>query len=250
MVVDLKNQNMGIGDKFQKETKYFLGKLLGGTLDWVTKPSIYKEYSNSKKIILPAPQSEKNIFLERVFRKRRSIRNFSQRPISKRQLSYLLWASTGIREKGVEHEFRTVPSAGALYPIETYLIVNRVKDMEKGIYHYSVKSHLLEELDLGDFAEEMTVAALGQEMCFEAAVVFIWTAIFFRSKWKYRQRAYRYVYLDAGHIAQNLALSAISMELSSCQIGAFYDDEVNKLISVDGVKESVIYLSVVGHPYI
>ena len=83
-------------------------------------------------------------------------------------------------------------------------------------------------------------------MCIEAPVVFVWTAIFQRMKWKYDQRAYRYIYLDAGHIAENLALSATSLGLGSCQIGALFDDEVNQIIDVDGTEESVIYMSVVG----
>jgi SagB-type dehydrogenase family enzyme len=82
----------------------------------------------------------------------------------------------------------------------------------------------------------------------EASIVFLWTAVFERSKWKYGQRAYRYVYLDAGHIAQNFALSAVSLGLGSCQIGAFFDDEINQILRVDGIGESVVYLSVVGHP--
>jgi SagB-type dehydrogenase family enzyme len=85
-------------------------------------------------------------------------------------------------------------------------------------------------------------------MLLGAAAIFVWTAIFARSKWKYRQRAYRYVYLDAGHIAQNLALSATSLGLGSCQVGAFYDDEVNKIVGVNGAEESAIYLSVIGYP--
>ena len=85
-------------------------------------------------------------------------------------------------------------------------------------------------------------------MCYHAAAVFIWTAIFNRSKCKYGERAYRYIYLDAGHIAENLALSATSLHLGSCQIAALYDDEVNQLINVDGLTESTIYLSVVGVP--
>ena len=86
-------------------------------------------------------------------------------------------------------------------------------------------------------------------MAYSANVVFIWTAVFQRSKWKYDQRAYRYVYLDAGHIAQNLALAAVSLGLGTCQIGALYDEEVNTLISVDGEEESVVYMSAVGQPW-
>ena len=238
----------GIGDRFQKETKYRRGKLLGGMLDWLNKPSIYKEYSGSKKIALLVPKSVGRMSFDEVMRKRRSIRSFSPKPINKEQLGYLLWASTGIQRKQGGYKFRTVPSAGALYPIETYLVVNNVEDLAKGVYHYSVKVHLLEELKLGDFRKEVTLAALGQRMCMEAAVVLIWTAIFFRSKWKYKQRAYRYIYLDAGHIAQNLALSATSIGLGSCQIGALYDDELNQIVNVDGSEESAIYMSAVGYP--
>jgi SagB-type dehydrogenase family enzyme len=159
----------------------------------------------------------------------------------------LLWASTGIQRTERDYEFRTVPSAGALYPIETYVVANNVEDLEKAVYHYNIRTHSLEELNTGDFGEEMAHAALGQKMCADAAVVLVWTAMFDRSKWKYAQRAYRYVYLDAGHIAQNLALSATSIGLGSCQIGAFFDDEVNQIIGADGVEESVLYLSVVGY---
>ena len=95
---------------------------------------------------------------------------------------------------------------------------------------------------------DIVLAALNQKMCIEAAAVFIWTAVFGRSKWKYKQRAYRYVYLDAGHIAGNLTLAATAAGLGTCQIGAIFDDEVNAIIGVDGKVESAIYLSLVGHP--
>ncbi len=238
----------GVGDKFQEETKYHRGSLGGGMLDWSRKPSVYKEYPASEKIVLPPPQLGRDISLDEALRRRRSIRSFSQQAVSKGELAYLLWASTGIQRSERGHEFRTAPSAGALYPIETYLVASRVEDVPEGVYHYSVKSHLLEELRLGDFRIEATSAALGQKMCMQAAAIFIWTAIFYRSKWKYEQRAYRYIYLDAGHLAQNLALSTTGIGLGSCQVGALYDDELNRIIDVDGIDESAIYMSVIGHP--
>jgi len=238
----------GSEDKFQKETTYVRGRLSGEALNWVSRPGPYKEYPDSKKIRLPAPEPVESVLLDEVLKKRRSVRRFSKKPITKRQLSYLLWASSGVQRRERGYEFRTAPSAGALYPIETYIVVNRVEDLARGVYHYSVKSHLLEELKLGDFGKDVALAALEQRICSESAVVFIWTAIFARSKWKYKQRAYRYIYLDAGHIGQNLALSATSLGLGSCQVGAFYDDEMNKITDVDGVEESVIYMSVVGYP--
>ena len=140
------------------------------------------------------------------------------------------------------------PSAGALYPVETYLLVNRVDKVESGIYHYAVRSHSLELLKKGDLKVESASAALGQNMVARAQVAFIWTAVFKRSKWKYKQRTYRYVYLDAGHIAAHLSLAAVSLGLGSCQIAAFFDDEVNALVGVDGKGESAIYMSVAGKP--
>ena len=127
-------------------------------------------------------------------------------------------------------------------------MANNVENIEKGIYHYNIKNHLLEEIKLGDFGEKLAHSALDQEMCADASVVFIWTAVFRRSKWKYQQRAYRYIYLDAGHIAQNLALAAASITCGSCEVGAFFDDEVNSILGIDGIEESAICLSVVGQP--
>jgi SagB-type dehydrogenase family enzyme len=236
---------MKIGEKFQQETKYFRNKFGDGP-DWSSQPEQYKKYPKSKKINLTKPIFSSTYNLDDTLKKRKSIRNFSDKAITIEQLSYLLWASTGIQRKELGFEFRTAPSAGALYPIETYLIINNVKNINNGIYHYNIKEHSLEELKSGDFGVEIASAALDQGMCTNASVVFIWSAIFNRSKCKYGQRSYRYIYLDAGHIAENLALAATSLNLGSCQVAAIYDDEVNKIIDVDGINESTIYLSAVG----
>jgi SagB-type dehydrogenase family enzyme len=234
-----------VGDEFQQSTKYYRNKMIEGP-DWSSQPELYKAYPNSRIIKLPEP-SISSAKLDDILKKRKSIRNFSRKAITKDQLSYLLWASTGIQRKEMGFEYRTAPSAGALYPIETYLVINNVEGLSKGVYHYSIKGHFLGEIKAGDNSNNITKAALEQDMCAEAAVVFIWTGIFNRSKCKYGQRAYRYIYLDAGHIAQNLALVATGLGLGSCQIAALYDDEVNKIIDVDGVNESTIYMSVVGN---
>lgn len=237
-----------IGDEFQKYTKYSRERLLGGYLDWANKPESYKKYSSSKVIPLSRELPSKSLPMVEVLKKRRSVRSFSSKPLSIADLSFLLWASTGVQRREQGYDFRTVPSAGALYPIETYLIANNVEGLEKALYHYNIEAHALEVLKVEDVAENLAYAALNQKMLIKSQVVLMWTAIFQRSKWKYAQRAYRYVYLDAGHIAQNLALSATSIGLGSCQIGAFFDDEINQILGVDGTEESVIYLSVVGHP--
>lgn len=238
----------GVGDRFQQETKYYRERLKDRMLDWERKPAVYKAYPGANRIELPPFESITTLTLKEALKKRRSVRHFTGGGITEEELSYLLWASGGIQRVERGHGFRTAPSAGALYPIETYVIVDSIRAIPRGLYHYSVKSHQLEEVRLGELGHEITQAALGQKMCLEAAVTFIWTAVFYRSKWKYEQRAYRYVYLDAGHIAGNLALAATAIGLGTCQIGALFDDEVNEIVGVDGEDESVIYMTVVGHP--
>ena len=170
----------------------------------------------------------------------------SHAPLTAEQLSYLLSGATGISRRHGGYDFRTAPSAGALYPIETYLSVQNVEQIAPGLYHYAITDHALELLFEGDHSAAVARAALDQDMCARAAAVFIWTAIFERSKWKYGQRAYRYIYLDAGHIAENLALAAAGLNLAACHVAAFYDDEVSALLNLDGKTESTIYMTAVG----
>ncbi len=236
----------GVGDVFQGETKYQRDHLPGGKLDWVSKPESYKHYPAAAKIPLSQPQTAGGLGLWEAIKERRSIRRFGASSMQEAELSQLLWASQGITHVRQGFAFRAAPSAGALYPVETYLVIHHVEGIEPGVYHYAVEGHALEQLKTGDFRIPVAQAALDQEMAYWANVVFVWTAIFARSKWKYDQRAYRYVYLDAGHIAQNVALGAVALGLGSCQIAALYDDEVNVLLGVDGVEESTIYMTVVG----
>jgi len=237
-----------VGDRFQQETKYAPDKTIGGGLHWRERPEPYKTYPDNVRIVLPAFDPSRPMSLDRALDERRSIRKYQPEPISLGQLGYLIWASTGVHRADHGYEFRTAPSAGALYPIETYIVANAVRKLEPGVYHYGIRNHELERLRSGDFRAAIAAAALGQGMCAAAAAVFVWTAIFQRAKWKYGQRAYRYIYLDAGHIAQNLALAAVSLGLGTCQIGALFDGEVNGIVEVDGTEESVIYMSVVGIP--
>lgn len=236
------------GDDFFQNTKYVRDKLPAHHLDWDKKPSVYKEYSSSSKVELPEPKMNAGPDIWSIIAKRRSVRAYSTDAVSISDLSQLLWAAQGITGVLSGYQLRTAPSAGALYPIETYLLVNRVSGVETGLYHYNVKNHELELLKEGDFSTEVKGGALDQAIAQRAAVVFLWSAIFQRSKWKYLQRAYRYIFLDAGHIAQNLALAAEALNLGSCQIGAIYDDELNQLLDLDGRNESIIYLSSVGVP--
>jgi SagB-type dehydrogenase family enzyme len=238
----------GIGDQFQEETKYERDRLPRGYLEWSEKPETYKQYPDRPRVALPRPETDGGAPLWEILSRRRSVRDFEPRPLADRQLSQLLWASQGITAEQFGYQFRTVPSAGALYPVETYLVVNNVEGVAQGVYHYNIPEHCLEQLKEGDCRVAIARAALDQKIAYEANVVFAWTVVFQRSKWKYKQRAYRYVYLDAGHIAQTVALAAVALGLGSCQIAALYDEEVNDLLGLDGIEESAVYLTVVGNP--
>jgi SagB-type dehydrogenase family enzyme len=236
------------GEYFQDATKYNIGRLRGGGLDWNSKPEPFKVYESPLAVVeLPAPDLSATAPIWPSIARRRSERRYSAKPLSLQELSQLLWASQGVTARSQGYLFRAAPSAGALYPIETYLVVNGVTGLRKGAYHYRVPDHKLDFIREGDLGEALSAAALDQRMCASAGVVFVWTAVIQRSRWKYSQRAYRYIYLDAGHIAAHVSLSAVALGLGTCQIGAFYDDEVNRVVQVDGKEEFAVYMTTVGH---
>jgi SagB-type dehydrogenase family enzyme len=160
------------------------------------------------------------------------------------ELAHLLRYSSGITDK--RQGLRAAPSAGATYPIEVYAIANNVEGLVKGIYHYLISSHELELLREGDFRNEMSRAALQENMFKQANVIVALSAVFQRTQQHYRERAQRYIFFEAGHIAQNTYLIATSMGLGACAIGAFHDNEFNRLLGLDGKNESVLYLIAVG----
>jgi len=245
-----KNKLKAIGERFQEETKYSPDKMGGHYLDWENMPERYKNYPDSTlRIKLPDARFSENADLWDIILKRRSVRKYSPEillPLD--TLSALIWATQGITAEAGDFHFRTVPSAGGLYPIETYLMARAVDGLEQGIYHLRPYAFDLELLKAGDFSGTLAQAALGQSMIADAQVTFIWTAVVERSKWKYRERAYRYIYLDAGHIAQNLYLAGTAEGLGVCGIGALFDDAVNALIGVDGTEETVLYMASAGWP--
>lgn len=236
------------GDYFQQKSKYTRKSLPRHRLDWSNKPNTYKVYKDPVELIdLPKLDFSRDIDFWDTIRHRQSTRKFSQKPLTLEDLSLLLFGISGISRITPHFEYRTVPSAGGLYPIETYPVINNVKSLSKGIYHYNIKEHNLEYIKKGDFRKEVTDGCLGQRIAYNSAVNFIWTAVIERSKWKYLQRCYRYIYLDAGHIGQNLYLVGEALDLGVCTIGAIFDDELNELIEVDGENETCIYVGVVGN---
>ena len=236
----------GIGDRFQQETKYGRNDLPRGGLDWAARPEPFKTYPDAPRFFLDPPDIETGVPLWRTIKDRRSMRKYVGAPLRQAEIGRILWAAQGITAVSRGFAFRAAPSAGALYPVETYAAVFEVEGFEAGLYHYDIRGHALENIRMGDIRRELAAAALDQTFISRAAFVLIWTGVFERAKWKYRQRAYRYVYLDAGHIAQNAALAATAMGLGSCQIAALYDDEVNALLGVDGKTESVVYMTSIG----
>jgi SagB-type dehydrogenase family enzyme len=244
-------EKAGIGERFQQETKYEPDKMGGHALDWRRQTEPFKNYEASLAIIpLPEPDLTGDPHLWQLLHSRRSRREFEAgQTLAIEKLSALLWATQGVTARYGDVLFRTAPSAGGLYPIETYLLVRAVEGMEQGIYHFRPPTFDLEFLKRGDLGRDVAEATLGQRMVMAAQVTFIWTAIVERSRWKYRQRAYRYIYLDAGHIGENLYLAAGALGLGVCAIGAFFDDKANGIIGVDGREETVIYLAAVGWPH-
>ena len=239
----------GIGALYHQETKYRKEAMPQGGLDWAHQPSPYKEFAYALKHFPIRPLEQKGgKSLWETIAQRRSIREFSNQSITFLELSQLIWATQGITLRAWGFEFRASPSAGALYPIETYLVVNRVEEIPPGLYHYNGKRAQLILLKEGYLGPELCQAGLGQEMLEEASCVFVWTAIVERSKWKYRERAYRYIYMDAGHIGQTLYLAATALDLGCCTVGAFFDEEVDRVIGVDGKNEISVYLGAVGRP--
>lgn len=234
-----------IGQLFHQKTKHTLLNVLGSVLNWESQPPLYKNYPKAKTFKLTKPVYE-GFSLEEALRARRSIRDYSNKLISLDILSQLLFAAQGVTGQDGDLMLRTAPSAGALYPIEIYAVVNNVAGLEKGIYHYAVTDHSLKLVQKGDFRKRITGCALDQEMAGESDVTFILTAIFRRMTWKYEERGYRYAYIEAGHIGQNIALQSASLGLGAVGIGAFYDDDINQLVGIDGKTEATLYLYAVG----
>jgi SagB-type dehydrogenase family enzyme len=191
--------------------------------------------------------------LAAVINQRRSRRSYTTASLSNEELSFLLWSTQGIAktdkdEKGqIINHFRTVPSGGARHPFETYLIVNRVEGMDPGIYRYLPVEHKLVWLrEEKDLAKAITDACYGQEYAGQAAVVFIWTAIPYRTEWAYGYVAPKLIAVDAGHVCENLYLAAESIGAGACAILGYGQTRLDQLIQVDGKDEFAFYVASVG----
>lgn len=244
----MRSYKEGIAYQYLRETKYDRESILRrDDLGPIPRPPAYKDYPEANRISLPRPAFEKTQSLWSILTQRRSRRRYTRKPISIETLAILLWATQGITLSTPEYQFRSAPSAGALYPVETYLSIHNVLGLKQGVYHFNVLGFALEEVNAGNFADRLARAALDQAVVGRGAVLFIWTAIVLRSMQKYRNRCIRYIFMDAGHIAENLQLATTAMGLGCCPIGAFYDEEINHLLQIDGEEETAIYLAAVGN---
>jgi SagB-type dehydrogenase family enzyme len=240
----------GIGRAFIEQTKH--RSLLPTDQDrGLPPPPLELEDEGEMPVVyLPGPEEIRveRMDLREAIEKRRSVREYSRSTLSQDELSYLLWCTQGVQEvvPGV-CTIRSVPSAGARHALETYILVNSVGGLAKGLYRFIATKHRLGMIsDEEGLAQRAVSACFGQEFVGSSAVTFIWTAVIYRMTWRYGERGYRYIHLDAGHACQNLYLSALSIGCGSCAIAAFDDDRLNSLLSVDGREQFALYLCTVG----
>lgn len=235
----------------------------------------YKEYLNNPSVDLPRDFEKSEMSFEDIIINRRTTREFSGEAITLEQLSKLLYFTYGItfsfkafgQHGGFFHSpdyetgpkaidvlneydgyqaFRAAASGGGLYPLEFYVSVNAVEDLDNGLYHYNVKNHKLELLRKGEMENEYNELVFKEEWQRKASVHFIITSIMDRTRFKYLERGYRFINIDLGHAVENLYLTATSCGLGCAAIGGFFDDEVNNFLGIDGQNETTMLLVNVG----
>jgi SagB-type dehydrogenase family enzyme len=240
----------GIGKEFMEKTRYkYLEQ--SDQNKGLPQPPLELDYDKSNGVVdLQAP-SKIGIApfdLRKAIEGRRSVREYSDRPLTLDELSWLLWCTQGVKEVvGRPVTLRTVPSAGARHAFETYVLANRVEGLKPGLYRFLATKHKLAEfsLEMG-IADEVTEACWRQGIVRRSAATFIWVAVAYRMCWRYGERGYRYLHLDAGHVCQNLYLAAEAIGGGACAIGAYYDEQINGLLGLDGEEQFVIYIATVG----
>jgi SagB-type dehydrogenase family enzyme len=215
------------------------------------QPPLELPYPASASLIdLPEPENVHVPLMDvrTAIEKRRTLRRYQPDALSVEELSFLLWSTQGVKQITTRPSvLRTVPSAGARHAFETYLLVNRVAGIAPGLYRYIALQHSLLELNLSpQIADELTHACFDQEMVRQSALTFIWVAVVERMVWRYGERGYRYLHLDAGHVCQNLYLAAENIQCGVCAIAAFDDDTLNTVLGLDGDNLFAIYLGTAG----
>lgn len=202
------------------------------------------QFENRGVIRLPKPGYDGKVPVERAIKERRTIRDFRPEPLSLAQLSQLLWSSQGITDE--THGFRAAPSAGALYPLDIYVVVGDrgVTGLESGVYRYKPARHSLKLIRAGDRRHDVASASLFQMWIAQAPVVFVITSKYERITWKYQERGIRYAHIEVGHVGQNIFLQAGALGLGARIVGAFHDDEVANAIGAPKAHKPLIVMPV------
>lgn len=228
--------------KFPKEEIYIK--------DWPSSwKRIYtKDYPRLERIQLPKSISSLNTSISAVLLKRKSERTFSGKKVSLSKLGTLLFYSAGVipGAKTWDTTRRFYPSAGARYPLEVYLSTNNIKGLENGLYHYNVRQHSLDVL-LQERPLNRTISKLtNQDWVSKSNIIILITSVFQRTQTKYGERGLRHIFLESGHLAQNIYLVGNTLDLKVCAIGGFIDDKINKILDIDGEDEGILYILAVG----
>ncbi len=212
-------------------------------LTQLTQEPPSKQLAENELIIeLPEPRQRSGTSIEETLVKRRSTREYTSEPLTLLELSQLLWACQGVTDP---RGYRTAPSAGALYPLEIYVVTGEVEGLPEGVYKYSPPEHQLSKVQAEDKRPELSRAALGQACVEEAAVDIVITAVYKRTTTKYGDRGVRYVHIETGHAAQNLCLQATALDLGVVTVGAFQDDQVKEILGLPD-DEQPLYIIPVG----
>ncbi len=238
----------------------FLKSSIWKTIDFSTTdqsrgikpPPVEKPYNPEDKIInLIKPGDWKSIHSVGVvtaITQRRSRRSYTEETINLEELSFLLWATQGLRGKrSAIRNYRTVPSAGCRHALETYIAAFKVEGIPQAIYRYLPMSHQLVEVIKHENLEGvLTQAALGQSFAGKSAVTFIWTTIPARMEWRYSRTSYKVIALDVGHVCQNLYLACEAIDAGTCAIAAYDQEVADSILGIDGIEEFTIYMAPVG----
>jgi len=244
----------------REQYRYFLKDNIRLTIDFsrtdqnsgIAPPPLEKPYAaDSQRIDLVPLHEWRNISpmdLVSAIENRRSHRQFTRESLTMDELSFLLWATQGIRSRASESTaFRTVPSAGCRHALETYLCILNVTGLEPGVYRYLPVEHQLVVVSQEkDLSERVTAAALQQSFVGKAAAVFVWSTIPYRMEWRYDLASAKVIALDAGHVCQNLYLACAAIGAGTCAVAAYHQDLMDELLGIDGESEFALYLAPVG----
>jgi SagB-type dehydrogenase family enzyme len=217
----------------------------------VAAPPVEKPIpDNARRLSLSSPgtwPSVAAVDVATAIARRESRRNYTAQPLAADELSFLLWATQGVRQRMPGAVLRTVPSAGNRHALETYLALLRVEGIAPGLYRYLPLEHqLLHLFDVEQMPLRLTQATLGQAFVGRAAAVFIWTALPYRMEWRYALAAHKVIAIDAGHVCQNLYLACEAIGAGTCAVAAYHQQLMDRLLRVDGQDEFTVYLAPVG----